>query len=301
MANTTTSTATKVETGSMEYVKKTSMLAETWRRFKRNKVAVFALCLFVFLILVAVIGPLFTQYGMDEQDVINRLQGISSEHWFGTDQLGRDVFTRVVYGTRVSLLAGFFATTLSSMGGLILGSCAGFFGGKVDTVIMRFVELMMGIPSMLLAIVMCAVLGASLVNCLIATAISVAPGMSRMIRGQVLSESTKEYIEAERMINASNFKIIFSHILPNISSTIIVQFTMGVANSIMMVSGLSFIGLGAQAPTAEWGAMLSEGRQFIRVAPHLCIFPGVAIMMTVFSLNIMGDAIRDALDPRLKN
>ncbi len=301
MANNVSTIKKNDAASSTEVAKKNSMLAETARRFMRNKVAVFAFCVLIFLVLVAIIGPFIAPYGMDEQNVANRLQGISAEHWFGTDDLGRDVFTRIIYGARTSLLAGFAATTMAIIGGMILGSCAGYFGGVIDTCVMRFVELMMGIPGNLLAIVLCAVLGASLTNCLIATAISTAPAMSRMIRGQILSESTKEYIEAEHMINAGNFRIIFSHILPNISSTIIVQYTMGIANAIMMCSGLSFIGLGAQAPTAEWGAMLSGGRTYIRVAPHICIFPGVAIMMTVFSLNVIGDGLRDALDPRLKN
>ena len=296
MANTTNN-----QQVASEFDKQQSQLKEIWRRFKRNRVAVVALCLLLFLVCVAVFGPFLTKYEMDGQVAKERLLGPSAAHVMGTDQLGRDVFTRIVYGTRVSLLAGFAATIMSSLGGMILGCTAGYFGGKVDIIISRFIELMLGIPGNLLAIVMCAVLGASLTNCLIATAISIAPGMGRMVRGQVLSESTKEYIEAEHMVNAGNFKIIFSHILPNVSSLLIVQFTMGVANAILICSGLSFIGLGAQPPTAEWGAMLSEGREFIRVAPWLCIAPGIAIMITVFSLNVIGDGLRDALDPRLKN
>ncbi len=215
--------------------------------------------------------------------------------------MGRDVLSRIIYGTRVSLLVGVTATTVSAVLGTILGAVAGYLGGTVDIVIMRIIDIMLSIPNMLLAIVLTAALGPGLINCMIALGISTAPNFGRLIRAQVLAERSKEYIEAERSINASNTRIILNHIIPNISSTIIVQVTMGVAGSILACAGLSFLGLGAQAPTAEWGAMLSEGRSFLRNHGYLCLYPGIAIMITVFSLNIVGDGLRDALDPRLKN
>lgn len=270
------------------------------QRFSRNKLAVFGLIFIVITILAALLAPYIAPYGYDDQDVSRRLTKPNSEHWFGTDDLGRDVFSRMIYGARVSLSIGISTTTISMFTALIIGMISGYYGGKVDNIIMRIVDIFLAIPSILLSIAIAATLGGGIVSMLIAISLGAVPGVSRLIRAQVMAESHKEYIEAAKVTRASDLRIMFKYIFPNILSVFIVTFTMGVAGGILNASMLSFIGLGAQAPIPEWGAMLSGGRQYIRDYPYLVTYPGIMISITVFSINMFGDGLRDAFDPKLK-
>lgn len=270
------------------------------QRFSRNKLAVFGLIFIVIIILAALLAPYIAPYGYDDQDVSRRLTKPNSEHWFGTDDLGRDVFSRMIYGARVSLSIGISTTTISMFTALIIGMISGYYGGKVDNIIMRIVDIFLAIPSILLSIAIAAILGGGIVSMLIAISLGAVPGVSRLIRAQVMAESHKEYIEAAKVTRASDLRIMFKYIFPNILSVFIVTFTMGVAGGILNASMLSFIGLGAQAPIPEWGAMLSGGRQYIRDYPYLVTYPGIMISITVFSINMFGDGLRDAFDPKLK-
>ena len=234
-------------------------------------------------------------------DMANCLKGPTAAHLFGCDDMGRDIFSRVLYGGRFSISIGIIAVSISTVFGIMIGSVAGYFGGQVDNVIMRFLDIIQAIPGMLLMIVISAVLGPGFINTVIALSVGSIPGMARMLRAQMMKERDNEYIEAAQSINCGRVRIIVNHLIPNCISPLIVQATMGVAQTITMAAGLSFIGLGVQPPTPEWGAMLSGSRQFMRQAPHLVIFPGLAIAVTVLALNLLGDGLRDALDPKLKN
>ena len=227
-------------------------------------------------------------------------QGPSAAHWFGTDELGRDIFSRVLYGGRYSITMGLFAVLISQTMGMTLGAIAGYFGGQVDNVMMRVLDIVQSLPAMLLSIVLSAVLGPGYFNTILALSVNGMPGAARMLRAQMMKVRDNEYIEAAQSINCSKVRIIVNHMIPNSFSPNIVQATMGVAHMITMAASLSFIGLGVQPPTPEWGAMLSGARQFIRQCPHMVIFPGLAIAITILALNLMGDGLRDALDPKLK-
>jgi peptide/nickel transport system permease protein len=245
---------------------------------------------------------LFFDYGRDIVgiNVRNRLQPPSSAHWFGTDQQGRDVFARVVWGSRYSLAIGFSAAAFSLLLGGFIGAIAGFFGGILDNVIMRVMDIFQAIPATLLAICIAAVLGPSTVNMVIAIAVSFCPSFARVVRGPILSIREVEYVEAAKAIGAKSRTVIFSHIIPNCMAPIIIQTTLSVAIMILITAGLSFLGLGIQPPNPEWGSMLAASRSHIRDHSHMALFPGLAIMMTILSLNLLGDGLRDALDPRLK-
>lgn len=275
--------------------------AEIWRRFKKSKTAVIGLIMLCVLIFLAIFADVITPYDPGISDAANRLQTPSLEHIFGTDELGRDIFTRIAAGTRISLMVGLVSVTISALGGIVLGSIAGYYGGKVDTVIMRFVDVWMAIPSLLLNITIVAVLGVGLENVMIAIGISNIPGYCRTIRASIMSIKGSEFIEAAKACGSSDFKIIVSHIIPNSLAPLIVQATLRMGASILVCASMSFMGLGVVPPTPEWGAMLSTGRSFLRDYPHLCTFPGAAIMYTVLAMNLLGDGIRDALDPKLKN
>lgn len=270
------------------------------RRLLKNKMAVAGMIIFLMLVLVAIFADVIVSYELVTKIGPKRLDWPSSQHWFGTDELGRDIFARVVHGSRISLLVGLCAVTISTLGGIFLGSIAGFYGGTVDNVIMRFLDVILSIPSVMFAITIVAALGPSMVNMTIALSISGIPSMARVIRASVLSIKEQEYIEAARAIGAKDRTIIFSHILPNCIAPIIVQATMKTASTILAIASMSFLGLGAKPPTPEWGSMLSSGQTFIRDYPYITFFPGMAIVLTVLSLNLMGDGLRDALDPRLK-
>ena len=281
--------------------KRRSQSAEIWRRFKKSKTAIIGLIMLSVLVLLAIFADVITPYDAEKSDAANRLQLPSREHLFGTDELGRDIFTRIAMGTRISLLVGIVSVTVSAVGGIILGSLAGYYGGKVDTLIMRFVDIWMAIPSLLLNITIVAVLGVGLQNVMIAIGISSIPGYCRTIRASILSIKSSDFIEASKACGASDLYLIATHIIPNSLAPLIVQATLRMGASILVCASMSFMGLGVVPPTPEWGAMLSTGRSFLRDYPHLCTFPGAAIMYTVLAMNLLGDGVRDALDPKLKN
>lgn len=270
-------------------------------RFLRNKAAVFGLIIVAFLLFCAVFPQALTSYDPIEQDLRNRFAAPSSEHIFGTDEYGRDIFTRVVYGCRTSIEIGLISVIVSCVIGVIIGAVAGFYGGLTDNLLMRFIDILMAIPNTLLGISIVAALGNSIPNLIIALSIGSIAGYARVVRVSVLSTKGMEYVEAAYATGASDARIIFKYILPNCLAPIIVQATMSVATTIMTATGLSFLGLGVPAPTPEWGAMASSSRAYIRDYWWLVTFPGIAIMITAFSFNLFGDGLRDALDPKLKS
>lgn len=278
-----------------------SKFQETWTRLKKNKVAFASLFILLILFLIAVFADLIAPYSYSEQNLTNILQKPSSEHWFGTDQYGRDIFSRVIYGSRISLSVGFVAVGVALLAGGILGAIAGFYGGRVDNVIMRCMDILLSIPSVLLALAIVAAFGTSIINLMIATGISTVPSYARLIRAEILSIKDQEYIEAARAVGTNDFIIITKHIIPNCLAPILVQATFGVATAILTVAGLSFVGLGLQPPIPEWGSMLSDVRAYIRGYAYMMVPPAVAIAITVFCLNSLGDGLRDALDPKLRN
>ncbi|MCI8980789.1 MAG: ABC transporter permease [Hungatella sp.] len=281
--------------------KKQTEFARVMKQLRKNKVAMAGLIVMAAECLLALLSPWIIPYDYTAMDMANCLKGPTAAHLFGCDDMGRDIFSRVLYGGRFSISIGIIAVSISTVFGIMIGSVAGYFGGQVDNVIMRFLDIIQAIPGMLLMIVISAVLGPGFINTVIALSVGSIPGMARMLRAQMMKERDNEYIEAAQSINCGRVRIIVNHLIPNCISPLIVQATMGVAQTITMAAGLSFIGLGVQPPTPEWGAMLSGSRQFMRQAPHLVIFPGLAIAVTVLALNLLGDGLRDALDPKLKN
>ena len=283
-------------------IKKKSQFVEVWKRLCRNKTAVLGLVIVALLTLMAILSPILIVY---ETQVIKTnyseaLQAPSANHWFGTDEMGRDILLRVMYGSTVSLSIGVVTVAVSLTVGLILGAAAGYFGGKTDMIIMRIMDIFLAIPGTLLAICIVASLGNSIPNLVIAQAVSSIPTFSRVVRGAVITARDADYVEAARAIGAKDATIIFHEVLPNSLAPIIVQTTLQVASVILSIAGLSFIGLGIPAPRPEWGAMLSGARAYIRDYSYMCLFPGLAIMTTILSLNLLGDGLRDALDPRLR-
>ena len=283
-------------------IKKKSQFVEVWKRLCRNKTAVLGLVIVALLTLMAILSPILIDY---ETQVIKTnyseaLQAPSADHWFGTDEMGRDILLRVMYGSTVSLSIGVVTVAVSLTVGLILGAAAGYFGGKTDMIIMRIMDFFLAIPGTLLAICIVASLGNSIPNLVIAQAVSSIPTFSRVVRGAVITARDADYVEAARAIGAKDATIIFHEVLPNSLAPIIVQTTLQVASVILSIAGLSFIGLGIPAPRPEWGAMLSGARAYIRDYSYMCLFPGLAIMTTILSLNLLGDGLRDALDPRLR-
>ncbi len=296
----TTQVALENEDEGFSPVKKIGLVKETWKGLKKNRLALFGLFLIVLITFLTVFANFIAPYGIDDQDLLGRFQFPSGQHLFGTDNLGRDIFSRVLYGGRVSLSIGLFSAIFSMAIGIVLGSFAGFYGGRLDNVIMRIIDVMMAIPSMLLAISIVAALGPGINNVIIAVGIGMIPGYARIVRASILSVKEQDYVEAARSIGADDSRIIIRHILPNCLAPIIVNMTMSVARSILEAASLSFIGLGVQPPSPEWGAMLSAARPYIRDYWHVITFPGLAIMAIIFGLNLFGDGLRDALDPRLK-
>ena len=282
--------------------KKRSQIADVWIRLKRNKLAMLGLVILSILILTAIFADVIADYDTEvvKINVLERLSKPSKDHWFGTDEYGRDIFARIVHGTRTSLFVGVISVGIALSIGGVLGSIAGYYGGKLDDAIMRVLDVLLAIPSILLSITIVSALGPGLTNLMISVGISNIPGFARVVRASVLSVRDQEYIEAAKAIGAKDYQIIFQHVLPNCLAPIIVLSTLKVAGAIMATAGLSFIGLGIQPPKPEWGSMLSGGRSFIRDQAHVVLFPGLAIMLTILSLNLLGDGLRDALDPRLK-
>lgn len=274
---------------------------EAWRTLRKNKLALVGMGIIVFFVLVAILAPVLAPYPYDVGELKMKNQPPSEEHWFGTDYNGRDVFSRVIYGARISLWVGTFAVIGSVVAGTILGLLSGYYGRWVDTLISRLFDIMLAFPSILLAIAIVAILGPSLQNALLAIAIINIPTFGRLVRSRVLSLKEEEFVMAARAIGMKDSRILLQHILPNSMAPIIVTGTLGIATAIIEAAALGFLGLGAQAPEPEWGKMLSDSRQYIQKAPWTVIFPGLSIMLTVLGFNLIGDGLRDALDPRMKN
>lgn len=284
--------------------KKSNPRAEAFKTFSKrllkNKAAVVGGFVILFVILVGLLGPWFMKTDPTAQDIINKLQPPSKEHWFGTDNFGRDIFARIVFGTQLTLKVGFASVLFGGVVGVVLGIVSGYYGGLIDTFTMRIMDILLAFPGMLLALAIVSVLGGSLTNVIIAVGIFSVPTFARIVRGSTLQVKKLEYIDAVKALGASDGRIIFRHILPNIMSPIIVQATMRIATAILTASGLAFLGLGAQPPSPEWGAMLSDGRAYMHNASHMVMFPGLMIVIVVLAFNIFGDGLRDALDPKMK-
>lgn len=278
-----------------------SQWSDIWRRLLRNRLAMIGLFIVIVLLLVTVFADYIAPYGYEEMDLRNKFAPLSWEHPFGTDNMGRDIFSRVIYGGRISLLVAVAALIMSLIVGLIIGSAAGYFGGWCDTIIMRIMDILMGIPQFLMAVSVSAALGTGLLNTSIAVAISGVPRVVRIMRASVMQIRDQEYVEAATACGFSSAKIVFKEILPNTLAPLIVHCSLGIGSNILAISSLSFIGLGVQPPMPEWGSMLNAGRQYIRDYFPIVIFPGLAIMATLFGFNLLGDGLRDALDPRLKD
>ncbi|NLK18356.1 MAG: ABC transporter permease [Synergistaceae bacterium] len=273
---------------------------EVLKRLSRAPLAMAGLVTVLILVVAAVFAGYIAPYGYADQDLMAAFEEPSRTHIFGTDEFGRDIFSRIVYGARVSLQVGFIAVGIAVFVGGFLGAIAGYYGGFADNAIMRAMDILLSIPSILLAIAIAASLGPGLFNLMIAVGISSTPNYARIVRGSVLSIRSQEFVEAAKAVGSSDLRIIMKHIIPNCLAPIIVQSTLGVAIAILTAAGLSFIGLGIQPPIPEWGAMLSGGREYIRDYAYMTIFPGLAIMITILALNFLGDGLRDALDPKLK-
>ena len=282
--------------------RKRSQLSMIWFRFRKNKLAMLGLIIFLMMILMAVYVSIFGDYERAiTMDMPNKLQTPSAAHPFGTDQFGRDILMRMMFGARISLSVGLLTMVLSLVVGSLIGAAAGYYGGRVDNLLMRIMDVFLAIPSTLLAISIVAALGQGMFNLLLATAISQIPAFARVVRSAILTVKGQDYIEAARAGGTRGGRVILRHILPNAMGPIIVQATLNIARTILGISSLSFVGLGISPPTPEWGSMLSEGKTMMRYYPHLILIPGAAIALAVMSLNLIGDGLRDALDPRLKN
>jgi len=292
-----------VETNVTITTKKRSQMKFIWYRFRKNKLAMLGLFALLILVVLTICAPLLCNYEKDVivQNVKVRFQPPNKEHVFGTDQYGRDIFARIIYGGRISLTMGFAVVAIAMTFGSVIGACAGYYGGKIDNVLMRIMDMFLAIPQILMAMAIVAALGTDIKNLLIALTIANIPKFARIVRSAILQIRGLEYIEAARACGTSDIRIIAKHIIPNAIGPIIVQATLNIAQSIISIAGLSFIGLGIQPPKPEWGTMLAECRTQMRNYPYLVIIPGLAIMMSVLSFNLIGDGLRDALDPKLKN
>ena len=292
----------KSEKKLVETKKRKNQRSEVWRRLKKSKMAMVGLVILIVLILLAVFANVIADY--DEmaikQNTSRRLEGPSKEHWLGTAEFGRDIFARMIHGARISLMVGIVAVGIAIVIGGILGAIAGYYGGRIDNIIMRTMDVFLAIPGILLAIAIVSALGSGLFNLMLAIGISSIPGYARIVRASVLTVKDQEFIESARAVGATDSRIIRKHIIPNALAPVIVQGTLGVASAILSTAGLSFIGLGVPKPQPEWGSMLAGGRVYLRDASHVTTFPGIAIVITILALNLLGDGLRDALDPRLK-
>ncbi len=283
-------------------VKRRTRAQEIWHRLLQNKGAVIGMIFLTVLVLAAALSPVIFDYETDVigQNISERLMHPCAAHPFGTDEVGRDLFARVIYGARYSLAIGVGAVLLGLCVGLVTGSLAGFYGGIIDSILMRAIDIFYSIPNIMTAVVIVSVLGTSTFNLIIALAFSCASSFGRIVRAQVMTIRDQEYVESSYAMGLPTWKIILKHILPNCLSPIIVQVTLLIGSTIISASSLSFLGIGIPAPSPEWGALLSAGRSHIRDASYMCVIPGLAVMLTVLALNLLGDGLRDALDPKLK-
>lgn len=279
---------------------RTSQIAVFWLMFCRNKLAVVGLAVLIALTACALLADFITPYYPNDQNLMGAFLSPSAEHWFGTDEFGRDIFTRVIYGAQQSLFVGFTAVAISCVIGSIFGLLSGFYGGTTDNIVMRIMDTLMSIPSTLLAIAIVGSLGSNMQNLLLAIAIAQIPGFARIMRASVLKVRNMDYVTSARILGIPNRQIIIKDVLPNCLSPIIVNATLCVGFAILACAGLSFLGLGIQPPTPEWGGMISTAKNYIRDYPYMTIFPGAAIMLTILALNFLGDGLRDALDPKMR-
>ena len=281
--------------------KRPGSLPYIWKGVSKNTGAMIGLTLLCLIIIICFISPYIMKYDYAKVNMREQFKMPNWDHLFGCDELGRDIMSRVFFGARYTLSIGFGAVIIAATAGIFIGSLAGFFGGRLDTVLMRLLDVLQSFPGLVSAIAVATVLGAGLLNCIIAIGISFMPAFARLMRANILAIRGSEFIEAATAINCSTRRIIFRHLIPNAISPLIVQISMSIAQAGLTASTLSFLGLGVKPPAPEWGSMIATARNFIRESPHMVIIPGLFIMMTVLSLNLLGDAIRDALDPRLRD
>ena len=274
---------------------------DAWKRFKKNRFAMVCLFIILLLAILAIFAPLIAPHDPYAQNVAKKFAKPSWEHWLGTDNYGRDILSRLIYGARISLSVGIVAEAIAVTIGVVIGTLAGYYGGKVDSALSRVIEVFASFPFILFAIAVMFVLGQGILNVFVAIGVIGWTGHARLIRGQVLRLRNQEYVQAARAAGASGLRIMFRHMIPNCLSTIIIITTLDIPSDIMLEATLSFLGLGVAPPTASWGEMISSARMYLRQQPMFSIYPGIAIMLTVLSFNTVGDALRDALDPRLKN
>lgn len=285
----------------VERSKSRSQFSRVMKQWVRNRRAVVGGVILFIIVFMAIFAPYVTKHDPTKQNIRNQLKPPSKDHWFGTDQFGRDTFSRVVYGARLSLRVGFLSIFFALVVGCLLGLIAGYYGGWLDMLIMRIIDILLALPGFLLALAIVASLGPGLENVIMAIGVSYVPSFARMMRSAVLATRELDYVDAARALGAKDRRILFLHIVPNSLSPIIVLTTLSMAGAILSAAGLSFLGLGAQPPTPEWGSMIASSRPFIRVSHWAVTIPGLAIFTTVMCLNLVGDGLRDALDPRLKN
>lgn len=292
----------KANSSIVNQYKKENRFKTTLHRLFKNKGAIVGLIIILILVILSLTSNILFDY---EKDIVEfhtkeRLQGPSSEHLFGTDNYGRDIFKRIIYGTKYSIAIGFVAVMIALAGGVFLGAIAGYYGGFLEDIIMRICDIMSSIPTILLGIVIVSAIGGSVGSLMIAIGIAAISGFARITRASILTIKNQEYIESARAMGLSDLRIIFGHVLPNCLSPIIVQTTLKIGNAVVSASSLSFLGMGVPSPKPEWGTMLSAGREFLRKSSYMTLFPGLAIMITVLAFNLVGDGLRDALDPKLK-
>lgn len=269
-----------------------------WRRFRRHRAAQIGGLLLIAALVLGIAAPWLAPYDPNGVQILAKLETPSPEHWFGTDQLGRDLLSRVLYGARISLVIGIISVGIALAGGLPLGMAAGFYGGSIDRVVSAVLDFLLSFPPLLLAILVIAIFGPGLTNAMMAIGVSLIPIFARLIRGEVMRVREETFVEAARALGARQGVVLVRHVLPNALPPIIVQATLSLATAILSASYLGFLGLGAQPPTSEWGAMLNDGRRYLRTAAHVALFPGIAITVTILAFNLFGDGLRDALDPK---
>lgn len=273
---------------------------DAWSRFRKDPLAMIGLVVILIITIAAILGPIFSQYTYDGQDIANQNQGPSTEHWFGTDKFGRDIFVRAMYGARISLTIGVAAAAINLVIGVIYGGISGYFGGKVDMVMMRIVDILIGVPELLYIILLMMFLGNNIQSILLAMSLTYWIGTARMVRSQVITLKHQEYVLAARATGSSNMRILFKHLIPNSMGPIIVTVTFLVPSAIFTEAFLSFLGIGIQVPMASWGTLVNDAIPTLFTQPYQMLFPAIAISLTMFALNFIGDGLRDALDPRLK-
>lgn len=281
-------------------VRRSTPAKEAWLRLIRNKVAILGLIILILLALVALLAPVLTPYEFDQVNMKDKLQGPSLKHPFGTDQLGRDMLTRCIYGTRITMPIAIFAVVSAILVGGVLGIIAAYFGGAVDNTIMRIIDIWGSIPGIMLAIAIVACLGNNEMVLVIGLSMGAVPNMARTFRGAIFTVIDSDYVESSKAMGASNFRIMFKHLVPNAVGPVILAIVGLLGVEVLCVSALSFVGVGISPPTPEWGSLLSTGRQYLSTHAYLCLFPGIMIMLAVLGFNLLGDGLRDALDPRLK-